>query len=115
MHGDSALHVRQGCISGLVYGLGDVTAQAFDSRTGYSDLDWQRTLRSAAIGAFAHGPLSHLVFSSDNSLIDHAAQLSVSLQPSMLLLLPFQADRTIACGAMKCHVTFCTALDDPLG
>lgn len=67
-----------------MYGLGDVTAQAFDSRTGYSDLDWQRTLRSAAIGAFAHGPLSYLVFSSDSSLIDQAAQLSVSLKPTVL-------------------------------
>lgn len=65
-----------GGISGLVYGLGDVTAQAFDTRISFSGLDWQRTLRSAAIGAFAHGPLSYLVFSSDNSLIDQAAQLS---------------------------------------
>ena len=48
-------------ISGTVYGLGDLTAQAYEGR-GLRDLDAPRLLRSAAAGALAHGPLSHLFY-----------------------------------------------------
>lgn len=44
-------------ISGAVYGLGDLTAQAYEGR-GLRDLDAARLLRSSAAGALAHGPLS---------------------------------------------------------
>ena len=63
----------QGLISGIVYGMGDVTAQAYEGRA-VAQVDWGRTIRSAAIGAFAYGPLSHLVFSSEGSLIDRAVE-----------------------------------------
>ena len=48
-------------VSGAVYGLGDLTAQAYEGR-GLRDLDAARLLRSAAAGAIAHGPLSALFY-----------------------------------------------------
>ena len=48
-------------VSGTVYGLGDLTAQAYEGR-GLRDLDAARLLRSAAAGAVAHGPLSAVFY-----------------------------------------------------
>jgi len=48
-------------IAGLAYGLGDVTAQAFEGR-GLADVDAPRAARSAAIGAAAWAPLAALYY-----------------------------------------------------
>lgn len=48
-------------VSGAVYGLGDLTAQAYEGR-GLRDLDAARLLRSAAVGSIAHGPLSAVFY-----------------------------------------------------
>mgnify|MGYP002630497238 CR=1 FL=1 len=48
-------------VSGAVYGLGDLTAQAYEGR-GLQDLDAARLLRSSAAGAIAHGPLSSIFY-----------------------------------------------------
>ena len=58
----------QGAISGVIFGLADVTAQS--SSRGLGSLDWARTVRSVVIGAFAQGPISHWAYSSDGSFID---------------------------------------------
>ena len=59
----NALHPFRvaGAVSGAVYGLGDLTAQAYEGR-GLRDLDAARLLRSSAAGALAHGPLSALFY-----------------------------------------------------
>ena len=55
-------------VSGAVYGLGDLTAQAYEGR-GLRDLDAARLLRSAAAGAVAHGPLSALFYERLDRLV----------------------------------------------
>lgn len=59
--GDRAEHAAQAVISGVVYGLGDFTAQTYEQRS-FGDFDFPRTLRSALCGLLAHGPLSHLYY-----------------------------------------------------
>jgi hypothetical protein len=58
-------HVRlwgvQACISGLVYGLGDLTAQTYEGRS-LEDVDTARAVRSSLCGFLAHGPLSHFYY-----------------------------------------------------
>lgn len=56
----------QACISGVVYGLGDITAQTYEGRA-LEDLDAARALRSALCGFIAYGPLSHFYYYS----LDH--------------------------------------------
>jgi hypothetical protein len=51
----------QACISGVVYGLGDLTAQTYEQRS-LRDFDAARIARSALCGLLAHGPLSHLYY-----------------------------------------------------
>lgn len=58
----------QAAISGAVFGLGDLTAQAYEGR-GVSQVDWLRTVRSSLVGVIA-GPVGHFVYSSDGSLVD---------------------------------------------
>ncbi|CAG9460815.1 unnamed protein product [Pedinophyceae sp. YPF-701] len=45
-------------ISGIVYTIGDLTAQTYEGR-GLDDLDRGRVLRSGLAGFIGHGPLSH--------------------------------------------------------
>ncbi len=67
----------QAAISGGVFGLGDVTAQAYEGR-GVGQVDWLRMARSSLVGLIA-GPAGHLVYSSDGSLVDTTIdQLQVS-------------------------------------
>lgn len=49
------------CISGVVYSLGDLTAQTYEGRS-FDDFDRGRVLRSGICGFIAHGPLSHLYY-----------------------------------------------------
>ena len=66
--------------------MGDVTAQAYEGRA-VAQVDWGRTVRSAAIGAFAHGPLSHFVFSSKGSFIDKVVErVAVGLASGLHIL-----------------------------
>ena len=58
---ERAQHAAQAVISGVVYGLGDFTAQTYEQRS-FGDFDFARTLRSALCGLLAHGPLSHLYY-----------------------------------------------------
>ena len=58
---ERAQHAAQAVISGVVYGLGDFTAQTYEQRS-FGDFDFARTLRSALCGLLAHGPLSHLFY-----------------------------------------------------
>lgn len=58
---EHAERAAQAVISGVVYGLGDFTAQTYEQRS-FSDFDFARTLRSALCGLLAHGPLSHLYY-----------------------------------------------------
>lgn len=51
----------QACISGVVYGLGDLTAQTYEQRS-LRDFDTARIARSALCGLLAHGPLSHVYY-----------------------------------------------------
>jgi len=51
--------LTKACISGLVYMLGDLSAQTYEGK-GLDDLDRARTLRSGVAGFVGHGPLSHL-------------------------------------------------------
>ncbi len=51
----------QACISGVVYTLGDLTAQTYEGRS-LEDFDRGRILRSGICGFIAHGPLSHLYY-----------------------------------------------------
>ena len=53
--------LRRPSSSGVVYGLGDFTAQTYEQRS-FGDFDFARTLRSALCGLLAHGPLSHLYY-----------------------------------------------------
>ena len=58
----------QSAISGFVFALGDLTAQAYEG-AGINSIDWARTSRSGAVGVI-QGPLAHAVFSSDACLLD---------------------------------------------
>jgi hypothetical protein len=51
----------QACISGVVYSLGDLIAQAYEGRD-ISEWDRGRVVRSGLCGLLAHGPLSHLYY-----------------------------------------------------
>lgn len=84
-------------MSGLVFGMGDLTAQAYEGR-GVSTIDWARTARSAAVGII-QGPLGHAVYSSDGCVIDRFVEQQVScftllctcaleLMPTLKLTLP---------------------------
>jgi protein Mpv17 len=53
--------ICKACISGTVYGLGDLTAQTYEGRS-WQEFDMARILRSSACGFIAHGPLSHLYY-----------------------------------------------------
>jgi protein Mpv17 len=59
-------------ISGVVFALGDLTAQAYEG-AGVSSIAWARTARSGAVGVI-QGPLGHAVFSSDGCLIDRLVE-----------------------------------------
>lgn len=61
----------------MVFGLGDVTAQAYEGR-GVGQVDWLRMARSSLVGLIA-GPAGHFVYSSDGNLVDITIdQLQVS-------------------------------------
>lgn len=49
------------CISGVVYSLGDLIAQAYEGRE-VAEWDRGRIIRSGLCGFLAHGPLSHLYY-----------------------------------------------------
>jgi hypothetical protein len=51
----------QACISGVVYSLGDLTAQTYEGRS-LADFDLPRAVRSGICGFVAHGPLSHCYY-----------------------------------------------------
>ena len=51
----------QGLISGLVYTLGDLTAQTYEGRS-FEDFDAARIIRSGMCGFCLHGPLSFLYY-----------------------------------------------------
>eukprot|EP00884_Botryococcus_braunii_P007444 jgi/Botrbrau1/16700/Bobra.0213s0004.2 len=53
--------LTKACISAVVYGLGDFTAQTYEGRS-LEDLDPARAFRSSLCGFFVHGPLSHLFY-----------------------------------------------------
>ena len=69
------VHAPQAAISGFVFALGDLTAQAYEG-AGVSSIDWARTARSGAVGVI-QGPLGHAVFSSDGCLIDRFVEQQV--------------------------------------
>ncbi|KAK9805567.1 hypothetical protein WJX72_005391 [[Myrmecia] bisecta] len=48
-------------ISGVVYALGDLTAQSYEGRS-LAECDSARILRSALCGFLAHGPLAHTYY-----------------------------------------------------
>ncbi|KAK9859340.1 hypothetical protein WJX84_001347 [Apatococcus fuscideae] len=50
-------------ISGLVYSLGDITAQSYEGRS-VSEFDGARIARSGACGFLGHGPLSHFYYNA---------------------------------------------------
>jgi hypothetical protein len=50
--------ISKACISGLVYGLGDLTAQTYEGKS-IGSLDRGRMIRSSLTGFLAHGPASH--------------------------------------------------------
>ena len=50
--------ISKACISGIVYGLGDLTAQTYEGKS-IGSLDRGRMIRSALTGFLAHGPCSH--------------------------------------------------------
>ena len=58
--------VSKAFISGLVYGLGDLTAQTYEGKS-IGSLDRGRMIRSALTGLIAHGPCSHVwyIFADD--------------------------------------------------
>ena len=58
--------VSKAFISGLVYGLGDLTAQTYEGKS-IGSLDRGRMIRSALTGLIAHGPCSHFwyIFADD--------------------------------------------------
>ena len=49
--------------SGLVYSLGDFTAQSYEGRA-LDEYDGARIARSGACGFFGHGPLSHFYYNA---------------------------------------------------
>ena len=51
--------VSKAFISGLVYGLGDLTAQTYEGKS-IGSLDRGRMIRSSLTGLIAHGPCSHV-------------------------------------------------------
>ena len=53
----------QACISGLVYSLGDITAQSYEGRS-LNEYDGARIARSGACGLLGHGPLSHFYYNA---------------------------------------------------
>ena len=58
--------LSKACISGMVYGLGDLTAQTYEGKS-VEGLDRGRIVRSALTGFIGHGPMSHYwyVFADD--------------------------------------------------
>jgi protein Mpv17 len=48
-------------ISGVIYGLGDLTAQTYEGRS-WKEFDASRIIRSGLCGFLAHGPLSHFFY-----------------------------------------------------
>ncbi len=88
----------QACISGVVYGLGDLTAQTYEQRS-LRDFDAARIARSALCGLLAHGPLSHLYYEKlDRFFI---------LSPVRNTPLPFST-----CGThlVTCNLTLCSCV-----
>lgn len=57
------------CTSGIVYMLGDWTAQTFEG-VALADIKRDRVVRSALAGLLLHGPLSHVWYGVCESLFD---------------------------------------------
>lgn len=65
---DSPVLVKA-CTSGIVYTLGDWTAQMFEG-TALADIKRDRVARSAMAGLLLHGPLSHVWYDLCESAFD---------------------------------------------
>lgn len=59
---ESSPVLTKACTSGVVYWLGDVIAQAYESKASFLRADPVQSLRCGVVGLFLHGPLSHLWF-----------------------------------------------------
>lgn len=70
--------VLQACISALVYGLGDLTAQTYEGRA-MGDLDLVRAFRSSLCGFLVLGPLAHHFYLNLDRLFMY---IKVGLRPS---------------------------------
>lgn len=69
----------KGCISGVVYSLGDLVAQIYEGRD-VGEWDRMRLARSGICGLLAHGPLSHFYYVGLDHLL--AEQAWVSAPPA---------------------------------
>jgi len=67
--------ITKACTSGLVYALGDWTAQVYEGRP-LLGFDRARVLRSAIVGLFMHGPLSHYYYQFWETRLPHDGNLA---------------------------------------
>lgn len=84
--------LTKACISGVVYTLGDCSAQVYEGRS-LDAFDRARILRSGLCGFIAHGPLSHLYYQNLDYLF--SSVLQVDSQSAYLPFIKLGIDQTI--------------------